>query len=769
MIDNVEYKKYEALARYVDRIGAECRNFRRYLIVEYKARGYYNEKCTISLEDDGMIKVTDLAYAPTKDEQEAICAGYAEAVKWFPKSVMATEAKMAELRKIAGADPLLYQFYSRKKNVSSRTGNIIMVQQRKEATETSDKKFTSWTFFDDGKWRAMEPDGKLPFWKPKLKDGEERGGRMIMVHEGPKTAKHLNELKQKPKELAKHPYGEILGRYEHWGMIGGALVPHRSDWEDLTDEKPLEVIYVCDNDPPGKDALQKVSKNYNKALLGVVFDKNFKDAFDFGDEMPPELFQDGVWVGPKFEDLLTFATHATQKIKDVDKPGKPIAIVTDAFANEWYHCVTPEIFVHSRWPQLLLGPNEFNNRVAPFSDVDDTARLLRKRNANKTAVLAYNPSKQSGIYADQNGTYINTFVDSYIEEKEGDPKPFLDFMDHLVPNRDDRKELLRWIATLIARPDIKMLYGTLLISEAQGIGKGTLGERVLAPIIGGQNVSYPSEQEIVDSNYNYWAAHKRLAVVHEIYAGHSARAYNRLKSIVTDRHITVSKKYMANYEIENWIHILACSNSTRAIQLSMDDRRWFVPKLTEEKKPTKYWGDFNDWLVKGGLSVIRWWAAEYLKENSPVLRGESAPWSAAKKDIVEDGYSPGMNLAGQLFDFLRHQLTSEEIAAAKFRDSLRARNMFREGAAIICDVDVCRYISLKLYDGRANDRLEKPGTVRKVAKARGWHVGDEKVWHYKWGQDRYGARLISFSPQEAGRKPSEVELSPVDLNVVEGL
>ena len=203
----------------------------------------------------------------------------------------------------------------------------------------------------------------------------------------------------------------------------------------------------------------------------------------------------------------------------------------------------------------------------------------------------------------------------------------------------------------------------------------------------------------------------------------------------------------------------------------MDDRRWFVPKLTEEKKPADYWQKLNDWLtLEGGLSAVRQWAEDFLKDNPPVLRGESAPWSGAKKDIIEDSYSPGMQFASSVLDRIKHELTSADERSVKLRERLEKQNMFKDGSAIIVDTDICKLITLKLYEGRANDRLEKPGTIRKVAKARGWHIGSEKIWHYKWGQDRYGGRIISLLPREAGLKPSELgPLAPLDLGIVEGL
>jgi hypothetical protein len=64
-----------------------------------------------------------------------------------------------------------------------------------------------------------------------------------------------------------------------------------------------------------------------------------------------------------------------------------------------------------------------------------------------------------------------------------------------------------------------MKYGVLLISEQQSVGKSTLSEKILRPLVGEHYVSIVSESEIVDSNFNGWAAHKRLPITHEIYQG----------------------------------------------------------------------------------------------------------------------------------------------------------------------------------------------------------------------------------------------------------
>jgi hypothetical protein len=191
-----------------------------------------------------------------------------------------------------------------------------------------------------------------------------------------------------------------------------------------------------------------------------------------------------------------------------------------------------------------------------------------------------------------------------------------------------------------------MLYSVLLMSETQGVGKGTLGEKILGPIIGEWNVSYPSEQSIVESAFNDWMANKRLIVVHEIYAGKSSKAYNKLKSQVTDSKVHVNKKYEPAYDLDNWAHVFACSNSLKALKIAATDRRWFIPTVVEEKKTPDWWRWFNDWLTKeDGLSIINWWAGEFLKTNKLVLPGDHPPASTAKDEMIADAMSDGMRFA----------------------------------------------------------------------------------------------------------------------------
>jgi len=721
-----------SVTEYFRRVGAEVLNFKRAMIKVHKGN-YYIERALIRIQEDGTVSCSVKEFGPTEAEAAAMKAELQKVE--FPKTISCRNTD--GLKKITKGE--LFEFYDR------ATGEIKMVQERRNKKDGT-KAYIPWVFLSTGEWVSMEPDGDLPFWKPKENPGP---GRKIMIHEGAKCAAFVTQLitEQRP-----HPWLEELAGWDHWGMVGGALAPHRTDYAELAREAPTEVVYVCDNDQPGVSALQKVSKAWGKSIKGLTFGKSFPGSWDMAEPMPKHLFaKGGRYIGPTIGSLLTPATWATELLPNPEGKGRSITVVRAEFAEEWHHCVTPEVFIHKDWPNRILTAPEFNSNVAPFSHVDDTARLLRKEFASKAAILKYVPGQEPGIYGGTTGTYINTFCPSIIKAEAGDEGPWIDFMTGLVPVEEDRHELMRWCATLIARPDVRMMYGVLLISEMQGVGKGTLGEKVLTPLVGEVNVSFPSEKEVVESAYNYWLAHKRLAVVHEIYAGQSSKAYNSLKSCITDRYITVQKKYQANYEIESWVHIFACSNSMRAMKLSMDDRRWFVPKISEEKRPAKYWESFNRWLgYEGGLEIIKHWAIDFCKRHGAVERGADAPWSALKAIIVEEAYSPGQALVAQALAAIKKRVDDGEVRKDVF----------------VLDTDLVALIRDALYEGRPNDRLERPATVRSVAKAAGWHVGDTRAQIKGWGQETFGGRVLALDPKisamtpgsldEAGRLPFKV-------------
>ena len=605
------YKQYKALAEYIDRIGADQLNHKRFMVKVWHGK-YYQEKVVIKLNDDGTISCPDIEYAPTDQEASAIAAELKNA-EW-PKTIQFNLANLRQLKQQTSGT--FFSFIDR------TTGDYIMVQERLELPDGS-KHYRPWVFCADGNWVMMEPDGLLPFWMQPQPTSQK-----IMLHEGPKSALAASILSSDKN----HPWQKTLSEYEHWGVIGGARSAHRVDYDVLKKAKPLEVVYVCDNDYEGKTALHTVSQYYGGTLKAVSFGDLFPPAFDMAEPIPANA--------PSLPSLFVPVTWATKNIGKTT----PIYTLREEFQKEWYHTIAPEYFIHKNHPQIRHNETEFNSAVRPFSDAINTARLMRKTFANKAQTVQYNPAMKPGLYNDTSGSYVNTYLGPFIEPEKGDIQPFLELIEHLFADPVERLEVLRWIATLVCCPATRMRYGLLLISETQGVGKTSLFN-TLIQLVGPHNTSRPPEHAIVESQFNAWSAHVRLVVVDEIYSGQSRKAYDRIKPIITEDEIEVNQKHTQPYKIQNWAHIAASSNSVKALHLDDGDRRWLVPKVSEVQKPEEYWNRWHTYRKAGGLSHIMHYLQTFVENHGAVNTGAHAPSTAMKEEVIMASRSAGQQFA----------------------------------------------------------------------------------------------------------------------------
>src|SRR5262249_40910017 len=106
-LDGSDYHNLPALAAYIERVGAEQRNFRRFIIKREDREHYHHDWVVIQItKDHKTIYVTkdkktiddDDEYAPTKEELKAIEADLARAT--FPKSVGASESNLWDLKEL---------------------------------------------------------------------------------------------------------------------------------------------------------------------------------------------------------------------------------------------------------------------------------------------------------------------------------------------------------------------------------------------------------------------------------------------------------------------------------------------------------------------------------------------------------------------------------------------------------------------------------------------------------------------------------------------
>ena len=601
-----------AVRDFLNRIGAQVRSMRTAVVTQTHGR-YWRDLATIKLDKDtGEVVVRcgngdEVAqYEPTEAEQAAIKAACTDATWPEPVALAAGPdgfpALPKELKNVPRAN--LFAFHDME-------GRVVMLQHRASPEEmaTGKPKYAPWSHWSDGQWRKMEPDGPLPLWGlDDLKDNA-----VVFLHEGAKAARAVRNMlgndREAREKLAAHPWGAELDGAAHLGWIGGALNPARTAWDILAQAGVKRVYVVSDNDEAGREAVPRIAKHLRMPTFQVVFTDEFPASFDLADDVPRSMFDSGGrYTGPEFAALVEPATWATDTF---ERPGggKPITKLREHFKNQWVYADEPELFVCKEDTRIVRSAQNLSNKLVKFSDTPGTARLLLAE-CEQVSTLAYVPQKPdsggrvAGTVTVRGQRAFNVYRPGAVKPQDGRAEPWLTFLAHLFPKEAEREQVMRWCATLIARPEVRMHFGLLLASRTQGVGKGIFASQVLAPLVGDHNVGYPSEHDIAESAFNDWMAHKRLVVVGEIYQGHSFKAYNKLKGVITDKDFSVNKKHQAQYRIDNWCHVIACSNSEAALKMERTDRRWFYPAVTEMPWPRDKFAEFVAWLRGGGLGIV---------------------------------------------------------------------------------------------------------------------------------------------------------------------
>ena len=638
------------IKKYITRINAEERSIAT-AVVREEVGNYWNDLAVIRFLKTGEV-VAPEDYMPTDDEL-ALIRGELLGFDW-PVSVFISmlDKNLPPMVKKAATEDV-FEF-------KDLEGNILMLQVRKQ--QKGKKSYIPVTKWSDDEFRFIEPDGGLPlFGLEGLKDNS-----TVFIHEGAKSARAGALIAAGKSE---HPWALELGAAAHLGFVGGALAPERTDWAVLARNGVSRVYIVADNDAPGVSVIPKIARRLNCPTFSIEFTNDFGVSFDLADDMPESMFKKikgkRFYKGPSFHALVNPATFMTNLVTVIGDNGKPkqVPVLRAHAKDQWVYVSETEQFVNTDFPDILMKPENLDRLIRPFSDTKKTSDLLFASYTGRVPMLCYRPDKKGRIITSEGVTGINLYRPSTAKAQQGDIKPFMDFMEYLVPNPDERHEVLKWCATLVGAPHVRMLYGLLMISGTQGVGKTLLAERILAPLVGIANTTFPSESMIVDSNFNGWLGQKRLAVVGEIYAGSSWKAANRVKSFITDRHINVNPKYGREYTIENYCHFCMSSNSSNALRIEISDRRWLIPLLVELKWSEAQFDEFFDWLDSGGLSIIKHWAESEWTDY--VRPGAAAPMSGRKQEMITEGFSEARR---NILDLAQALMENPKAVSVGFRD-----------------------------------------------------------------------------------------------------
>lgn len=203
-------------------------------------------------------------------------------------------------------------------------------------------------------------------------------------------------------------------------------------------------------------------------------------------------------------------------------------------------------------------------------------------------------------------------------------------------NETNYKYIMSWIAQIIKTPHRKTEVA-LLLQGGMGTGK-TLPCDFLYNWVFGKNLSLTaSGLQSMTQRFNGSVMGKVFAKVDElsVISDSFNAAFDKMKSLITDRNIQIEKKGLEHIEIDNYINMILTTNHRHTVKLERDDRRYACFCVSEKhKQDDDYFSIFMDTLdnQNAGDNVYTYFLRY---PNDEMVNLRRIPKTSFRDDLIE--------------------------------------------------------------------------------------------------------------------------------------
>lgn len=234
---------------------------------------------------------------------------------------------------------------------------------------------------------------------------------------------------------------------------------------------------------------------------------------------------------------------------------------------------------------------------------------------------------------------VNMYKPAIIEQREGDPSPFLNHVAALIPDTNDQRILLDYVAHNIKYPGYKIPWAPV-IQSVEGAGKGVM-KTLMTHAMGAPYVHFPNAQELTSSGskFNAWLRNKLFILADEIKVDDKRDLIEVLKPIISETKIEVQAKGIDQDLEDNYANWMAFSNYKDAVPINKNGRRYAIfysPLQTEADLIARGMGEeyFNalyHWLNDGGAAIVTNYFMNYPIERGaiPMRAPKTTSWNEA--------------------------------------------------------------------------------------------------------------------------------------------
>ena len=359
-------------------------------------------------------------------------------------------------------------------------------------------------------------------------------------------------------------------------------------------------------------------------------------------------------------------------------------------AEEWVYLSGEHSFVNTNSMNTLsLAATSIQLNIPKLS-AEKVRAYVAAGHIEYAENICYIPGRR-GVVANGGVNRLSSWKPSPIlpcEDNDPDVAPWLHLFDMLGIVEEEhvdgmgrnvtvhiREHILDWMAHTVQKPEGKIFHA-ILMCGVQGCGKDSL----LQPLsdILGENYS-AAEVGSVSGDFNGYLSSAKVLQINELCPGrrdNNVAFANSLKTVIAPSaqgKILINPKYGRQYEIDNYVNVIAHTNFREGLYMEEGERRWFCVECSPGKSEVcsdEYQDmleDYHDWREDGGTEkVYRFLLNRDISKFKPSAR---PPRTHYLEEIISGSHS---GLKNQTMDTLNEYLANRTVInLQEIRDFIR--------------------------------------------------------------------------------------------------
>jgi len=245
--------------------------------------------------------------------------------------------------------------------------------------------------------------------------------------------------------------------------------------------------------------------------------------------------------------------------------------------------------------KLIPNPNPGKGQAKFINIVTDWVKSPDRRDYNN---IIFSPGNNI------NGSY-NLWKGFAIEPKKGDWSLFREHIFSIIAGgkQNISNWILTWLARIVQDPGGKRSQTSLVLRGDQGVGKGVFISNC-GRIFGSHYLQISNPVQLTGRFNNHFQNVLLLFVDEGHWAGDKT-GEGIIKGIVTERTLTIEPKGRDVFTIKNHINLAMASNSDWIVPAGLDERRFMVLDVADNKKQDRqYFGAIDKQLKNGGYQAL---------------------------------------------------------------------------------------------------------------------------------------------------------------------